>query len=85
MKPRNRDATLIGVLLGAAALCTALLPPHVPPPPPCGPSPLAPGWTASIDARTVTLDVADYAAITNYHHRVSVWSDCIEGRSRASR
>lgn len=90
-----RDATLIAVLFGASTLCyvslliqISLLPPpliQVTPAPACGPSPLAPGWTASIDASTVTLDVADYAAITNYHHRVSVWSDCIEGRARASR
>lgn len=90
-----RDATMIAVLFGASALCyvsllvqASLMPPpviQITPAPACGPSPLAPGWTADIDANRVTLGLTDYDAISEYHHRVRIWSDCIEGRAHATR
>jgi hypothetical protein len=66
------DATrswLSGLLLALSACTTDA---------PCGPSPLAPGWSVATDGDRVTMSRSDYEAIVSWRDAVTEWAGCAE-------
>lgn len=46
---------------------------------PCGPSPLAPGWSVATDADRITMSRSDYEAIVSWRDAVTEWAVCVGG------
>jgi hypothetical protein len=61
---------LLSLLLAAGCVTTNT---------PCGPSPLAPGWSVATDGDRVTMSRSDYEAIVSWRDAVTEWAGCAEG------